>query len=194
MCRVSLRAKLAQSAYNYLDTGKAPRRSDAVFVLAGRPERKTFGLKLWRIGYADRLILSFSGSECRDFADLDLESDGGMAAFAGKIAEKKRHFLLQLNQRETRCSPVPKGIFGTRSEARALATYLRNSDIRSLLVVSSPLHLRRAALTFRRAFRKSGISLIFIAVPETITCAKPAVRKMIRVELFKYAVYRLLHL
>jgi hypothetical protein len=192
MSTVNLRAGIAQSVYDFLDVGRSPRPADCIFVLAGKQERKIYGIKMWRFGYASQLILSVARFEWRKLGELGLESDGGIEAQAGKIPAKKRHFFVQLDRQDSICTPVRKTYFGTRSEARELAKYMRSLSVRSLLVVSSPAHLRRVSLVFRRAFRKSGIQLTFVAVPEKPAFNTPATRSEIWSESCKYLLYRFL--
>ncbi len=189
---VDIRTKLAQLIYDFLDIGKSPRPADCIFVPAGRQARKVHGIKMWRFGYASQLILSVGRFEWRKFRELKLESDGGLEAFAAQIPPEKRHFLVRLDRQEAFCTPVRIGHFGTRSEARVLAEYLRSLPVRSLLVLSSPLHLRRVAVVFRKAFRNRGIHLTFVAAPEHKSFASPAARKEIWSEFFKYLLYRIL--
>jgi uncharacterized SAM-binding protein YcdF (DUF218 family) len=146
---------------------------------------------MWRFGYAPQLILSVGRFEWRKFSDLNLESDGGLESLVAQTLAKKRHFLVRLDRQESFCTQVRTGLWGTRSEVRALAEYICGMSIRSLLVVSSPAHLRRVALVFRRAFRKSGIQLIFVPVPEKLSFALPADRAQIWSEFRKYILYRL---
>jgi uncharacterized SAM-binding protein YcdF (DUF218 family) len=192
MCPVSLRARLVQSIYDFLDVGKSPRPSDCIFVLAGKQERKTYGIRMWRFGYATQLILSVARFEWRRFSELGLNSDGGLESLVAQTPPKNRHFLVRLDPESTICTSVRTGLFGTRSEAVALTEYLRDMPVRSLLVVSSPAHLRRAELAFRRAFRKSGIHLTFVAVPEKLSFTSSEARSEVWAELCKYLFYRLL--
>jgi uncharacterized SAM-binding protein YcdF (DUF218 family) len=187
---MNIRARLAQRIYDFLDIGTSPHPADCIFVMAGRQERKIHGIKMWRSGYAPQMILSVGRFEWRKFSDLNLESDGGLLSLVGHIPPEKRHFLVRLARQETSCTAVRKGFLGTRSEARALAEYLRSLPIRSLLVVSSPVHLRRVALAFRRAFRKSRIRLTFVAVPENFSLDSSAARALVWSEFRKYLLYR----
>jgi hypothetical protein len=189
---VNLTAKLVQSIHDFLDVGKSPRPADCIFVLAGKQERKIYGIKMWHFGYAAQLILSVGRFEWRGFSELNLESDGGLESMVDQTPPKKRHFLIRLDRQQTSCTPVQTGLFGTRSEARALAEYLRELPVRTLLVVSSPAHLRRVALVFRRAFRKSGIHLTFVAVPEKLSFASSEARAEVWTEFWKFLFYRLL--
>ena len=189
---MNLRARIAQRIYNFLDVGTSPRPADCIFVMAGKQERKICGIKMWRFGFASELILSVDRFEWRKFEQLNLASDGGLVSLVPQIPAPKRHFLVHLNHQTVSCTPVLKSIFGTRSEARALAKYLSNTSIRSLMVVSSPLHLRRVAFAFRRAFRNRCINSIFVGVPEEVTLDSPAARTPIWAEFRKYLFYRFL--
>lgn len=194
MSAVSFRSKLARLVYDFLDVGKSPRPADCIFVLAGKQDRKFHGIKMWRFGYASQLILSVDRFEWRKFPELGLESDGGLEAQVEQTPAPKRHFFVRLDGQQATCTPVKKGHFGTRTEARALAEYARDHSMRSILIVSSPAHLRRVALSFRRAFRKSGIQLTFVAAPEKSEFRSPVVRAEIWSEFRKYFLYRLLFL
>lgn len=151
--------KIVQSLYDFLDIGKSPRPADCIFVLAGNEDRKAHGIKMWRFGYASQLILGSRGS----FVHMDR---------ANEVTK-----------------PIKWGFLELRSEARELARYLRDSSVRSMLVVSSPANLRCASMVFRRAFRKRGVQLTFVAVPEKITLDS---RKETWSEFRKYLFYRIL--
>jgi hypothetical protein len=192
MCAVSLRARLAQKAYDFLDVGKSPRPADCIFVPAGKQERKTYGIKMWHFGYAAQLILSVGRSELQKFSELNLESDGGLEALAEQAPAKKAHFLVRMDRQESFCVQLRPGLFALRSEVRGAAKYLRELSVRSLLVVSSPSHLRSVSLVCRRAFRKTGVQLTFVAVPEKPAFTSPAFRSEIWADFRRYVCYRLL--
>jgi hypothetical protein len=157
--------------------------------MAGMQKRKVYGIKMWRFGYAAQLLLSVDRFEWRKCRDLNLESDGGLEVMVNQIPAPKRHFFVRMDRQAAYCTPVKKGFLGTRSEAQAFKEYFRTMPVRSLLVVSSPLHMRRVALAFRRAFRKSGIQLTFVAVPENISFNNPTIRSAVWAELCKYLLY-----
>lgn len=188
---MTFREKIAQSVFNFLDIGKSPHPSDCIFVPAGGQERKVYGIKMWRFGYAPQLILSVDRFEWRKLGELQLGADGGLETFAAQTLPDKQHFLIGRNLQETSCVPVRIGRLQIRSEARILAEYLTKMPVRSLLVVSSPVYLRRTSLAFHRAFRKSGIDLKFVAVPESLSMSSPVVRAGIYSELLKYLCYRI---
>ena len=133
----------------FLDVAQAPEKADAIFVFAGREERKRLGIELFRSGYAPRLILSVARFEWRRFEALGLWSDGGLVDMVQTIPASDRHFFVRLERDRARCDPVHKGPLGTMSEARALATVIDEAELRSVLIVSSPEHLPRCLVALR---------------------------------------------
>jgi hypothetical protein len=162
---VGFQTRLAQTLYDFLDIGKVPRLSDCIFVLAGNQERKLYGIRMWRVGYAPQLILSVRPLESRQLSELELESEG-FESLAYPTFPEKKPFFLRLDRQDMSCIPIQ------RSEARALADYFREMPLRSLLVVTSPVHMRRTALMFRRAFRKSKVQLTFATLPENMPSSR----------------------
>lgn len=77
----------AQWLFDYLNTGEEPPRpADCIFVLAGRHERKVYGIDLLRRDLAPELILSAGRFEWRGFYALDLPGDSGLL----KLVEANR--------------------------------------------------------------------------------------------------------
>ncbi len=166
MGSVSFRTKVTEAVYDFLDVGKGPRLSDCIFVPAGDQERRLHGMKMWRFGYASQLLLSIGGSELRKFSELKLESNGGLEKLASQTPSPRKHFFVKLNQEQASSYLVRAGRLTMHSEAKALAEFLRENPVRSLLIVSSPVNLRRVSLSFRRALSKRDVRLTFVAVPE----------------------------
>ena len=182
--------------YDFLDVGKPPQKVDVIFVFAGKPERKAYGIELWRRGYAKELILSVGRFEWRGYYKLDLPTDGGLKQSVEKTPPEQRHFFVTLSVPEATCSLVKIGNFGTMSEALALGKIVQDKGYQSLMVVSTPVHLRRIALALRRTFRRRAISVSCVAVPEQVSSIKrqdwwatPESRYFVLNELFKYLVY-----
>jgi uncharacterized SAM-binding protein YcdF (DUF218 family) len=185
---------LEQQIYSFLDVGRSPQSADCIFVLAGKQDRKIVGVKMWHSGYATQLILSIDRFEWRKFKDLGLGLDGGLESLVAQTPPRQRHFFVHMNCERSVCTLVHKGYFGTHSEALALQKYLRELPVRSLLVVSSPLHMRRVALSFRRAFRKSDIHLRFVAVQEKPGIDTCEASTALWTEFRKYLIYKFLFL
>jgi len=184
--------------YDFLNLGEPPRKVDVIFVFAGKPERKVYGIELWRQGYAKELIISVGRFEWRGYYDLDLPTDGGLKQLVEKTPPEQRHFFVLLSAGEATSCSVKIGKFGTLSEALALERIVEHKGYQSVMVVSTPVHLRRIVLALRRSFRRKPISLSFVGVPEQVSTIKrqewwraPENRHFVFNEFFKYLVYRL---
>jgi uncharacterized SAM-binding protein YcdF (DUF218 family) len=81
---------------------------------------------------------------------------------------------------------VKNGVFGTMSEARAIADYMRRNSYKSVILVSSPCHTRRVKFSFNKFLKPVGIN-IYIKGSED----KFAAREMI-LELIKLKIYQLI--
>lgn len=183
--------------YDFLNISTAPKQADCIFVLAGRQQRKVFGIQLWQQGYAPELILSIGRFEWRKFYQLGLTRDGGLKAMVDQTPPVRRHFFVRMNQQTASCGWVQPGWLGTWREARAVAALLKADPIQSLMVISDAVHLRRVAVAFRQAFRGRRLQLAFVAVDDT---GLPAERhswwrqrqscSYVVKELFKFLAYR----
>ena len=165
MGSASFRTRMIEAVYNFLDVGKGPRLSDCIFVPAGNQERRLYGIKMWRFGYAGQLLLSVDAFESQKLSELKLEPDGSIEKLAAQTLPDKKNFFVRLDRQEASYFMVRVGRLSMHSEAQALAGYVREHSMRSLLIVSSPVYLRRASLSFRRALRKYNVRLTFVAVP-----------------------------
>lgn len=158
--------------FDYLNVGKPLGPVDCIFVLAGRQERKTFGTFLWQMGYAPELILSVGRFEWRKYPSLNLPGNDSLVKLVNATPPAQRHFFVKVNREGAASLLIRPGRFGTRSEAVELAKILSRRPLRTLMIVSTGVHLRRAAMVFGRAFRRQGVSLRFVAVPEELSSLK----------------------
>jgi DUF218 domain len=182
--------------YKYLNAGEAVRPADCIFVLAGRQERKVYGIDLWKRGFAPELILSVTRFEWRKFYDLGLSMDGGLKQMVAATAPAQRHFFIRVRAESADCHHVQPGWFGTWREARALACLLGGGPVRSILIVSDGLHLKRVAFAMQRAFRKQGVRLSMVPV-SNLSGAKSSPRALesrsaVLKEFCKYIAYRVI--
>lgn len=180
----------------FLDIGRPPAKADCIFVFAGRPERKEFGLWLYRNGYADQIVLSVGRFEWRRFSHLGLPDDGGLLELVNQTPPVRRHFFVHLGQQGATCVLVPKRRFGTWTEASAISSWARKKHIRNLLVVSTGHHLRRAIATLRAQEGSEELSFHPVAVPSGSATAGHARDPDDRIgilvwELGKYFLYRM---
>lgn len=147
------------------DRSATPPTTDALFAFAGGQERKHFAAELWRAGRSPALIVSVGRFEWRRFPSLGLP-DGGLRALVDATPYWRRHFFVRVDRSGAEALFVEPHPFGTRREARALAALCRDTGIRSVTVVTSAVHVRRASLALSRATRGQGVSFTFEPVPE----------------------------
>lgn len=184
---------------SFLDRSTRPEPCDALFCFAGRPERAPYAIELWRAGIAPILVLSVGRFEWRRVPGLGLPSDGGLRDLVERTPPSRRHFLVVLDRAGARAEWMPRGRFGTHSEARALARLARAQGWRSLTAVTTAAHSRRALLSLKRALSGAPVQVAIAGVPEPRSSAPreswwrdSAGRSLVLGEWVKLPVYALL--
>lgn len=123
---------------------------DLIFVLAGRSVRKIYGLELFRAGVAPRILFSVARFEVRRFRELGLPVEFDLLPIALPVPAEERHFFVLFGGGAPEVERIAVRRFGTLREIEALGGYLgRHREIRSVLVVTSAVHLRRVRLCCR---------------------------------------------
>jgi uncharacterized SAM-binding protein YcdF (DUF218 family) len=134
-----------------------PGRADAIVVLSGSlPDRILEAVDLYQAGLAPRIILT------REFS---LPGMAALRARGGTLPEHHEQNLSvaeQLGVPAAALSIMPRATASTLEEARALVAYLRSQQVRTIVLVTSKLHTRRASMTFRAA---SGGEIAVAVVP-----------------------------
>ena len=192
-------SRLLARPFNFLSIAEPPVPSDAIFVFAGRPERKRYGLELFKRGLAPALILSVGRFEWRRLPELGLPDDGGLTRLVQETYYKRRHFFVTVGPGGASARFVPTHPLGTLREALGLAEEVRAKGYRSILVVSTSIHLRRIRLALRHALGEFPVRVAYTAVPESDS----KIRRddwwrtvtgwtSVTGELLKLAIYRLL--
>jgi uncharacterized SAM-binding protein YcdF (DUF218 family) len=140
--------------------------ADLIFALAGRQHRKSYALRLYQNGYSPRLILSVGRFEIRRFALLPFPVRVPLLETAAAIPAPKRHFFVCLEGDRAKIEAVPWERLGTLREIRALGRWLRERpEIKSVLVVTSGVHLRRVRWCCR-ALLDQGVVVGVTAAPD----------------------------
>ena len=148
----------AWAAARALVVGDRPAPADAIAVLAGSSayrERTELAAKLFREGYAPLVILTDDGQR------------GGWSTVDQRNLSFVERAARELKSREVppeKIRIVPMAVSGTYEEAAALRDFARREKLRSLLVVTSAYHSRRARWALRKAFAGSGIEVKLVAV------------------------------
>jgi hypothetical protein len=96
---------------------------------------------------------------------MTLPASQDLLKIAQDVAPPQRHYFVLFQSHEVQVEHVPPGRFGTLTEIDALARWLgKNSDIRSVLVISSAAHLRRIRMCCRSLLNPS-LEIAFLAAP-----------------------------
>jgi DUF218 domain len=137
-----------------------------IFVLAGKMERKQYGLDLYHAGVAKRLLLSIGRFEISKMPGLHLSCAQELIAERDRTLPEKRHFFCQIDATEQRIYHPHLCRWNTYGEALALRTHLAREPAARVIVVSTGIHLRRVALAFEKVFRGSVVSFQYCPVPD----------------------------
>ena len=120
-------------------------------LLGSTPERELEVADLYRQGLAPQVIMA----EFR-VHNHELIDEHGLKMPRG--IDNTLSVLEQLGVPADVIRIIPGEVSSTRGEALAVSNYLQNNrHIQSVILVSSPPHMRRATITFRRAFRRADI-------------------------------------
>lgn len=154
---------LMDRLYQWLACADPPGSADVCFVLAGREVRKAFALDLFQQKKAPRLLMSVARFEIRRLTRLPLPASIDLLKLAAAVPPPKRHFFLLFEGSGCQAERIPVGRFGTLSEIKALAEWLRpRPGIRTICIVSSATHLRRIRFCCR-ALLPAHVRALFLA-------------------------------
>lgn len=150
---------LAWLAADWLVLETEPAPADALVVLGGSAtyrERAEYAARLFARGFAPMVVLTDDGqrggwSQAQQRNPFFVERAAAVLREAGVPAEK--------------VETLPRQTASTYEEAVALREYAEARGLRSLLVVTSGYHSRRALWTLGRAFHESPVSVRLAAVP-----------------------------
>lgn len=159
--------KPLQSIYDFLSQSDLVTSCDLVIALAGRPERKSFALSLFRERKTPRVILSTGRYEVRQTAAMIPEIAAELLTLRDETLPAERHFWIDISQEQTTVSRANLARNGTFEELQALAGYLKRQPARTLGLVSTSIHLRRVRFCCSRISFFHQINVLFWLVPET---------------------------
>src|SRR5919109_622555 len=98
--RISLNRSAWRSAlaklYESLTRDDAVRPADLIYVMAGRMERKIYGLELYRAGISPKLVLSVGRFEVSKMRGLNVEGWDELRLLHQRTPPRERHFFLKL--------------------------------------------------------------------------------------------------
>ena len=150
---------IAWGAARLLIVNQPLAHADAIAVLSGAAaykERTRYAAELFKGGYGQRIIVTNDNYR------------GGWSP-----AEERNPYYYELEVAELRRAGIPddkivvmlEPVGGTSDEAVLFRRYAETEGVRSILVVTSAYHSRRALWTLRKAFEGSNIAIGLEPVP-----------------------------
>lgn len=144
---------VAWLAARFLIVNTPLHNADAIVVMSGSAvywERTTRAAEYYRQGLSTRVLLT----------NDNLRGEWSSAEQRNPFFyERSRNNLLRLGVPPDRIEVVPQPVTNTYDEAQALREFAVAHGLRSLLVVTSAYHSRRALWTLDRVFAGTGIEI-----------------------------------
>jgi hypothetical protein len=191
--------RVLSALYEFLTFSVDPRPVDLVFVMAGRMERKVYGLDLFRSGLAPTLVLSVGRFEVSKLKVLRLQGYEELLHLRDRTPPDERHFFITMTSSVIRIERTKLATWSTHGETVAFRNFLRNQNVHRVMIISTDIHLRRVALTFRSVFHDAGMEFLYCAVPPAISSVhkdhwwtRSADRRYVVTELVKLGGYRVI--
>ena len=153
------------SLYQCLTSNDPVEPVDLIFVMAGRMERKQYGLELYRAGIAPRLVLSVGRFEVSKMARLEWEGFDELVALRERTRPDDRHFFAEVDSSGIRIERAKLQRWNTYGEALGLRQLLEKRNAGKVMIVSTEVHLRRVAFTLGRVFREVPVKFLYCPVP-----------------------------
>lgn len=132
-----------------LDNAKA----DAIVVLAGEPSRAFYAADLYIKGYAPKIFVS---RPYRNRTQLLLDSIG---IYTPKHEEIYRQVMIKKGVPHGDINFFGKSLFSTVEEVEAVGQLFQSGKC-SIIVVTSPYHVRRVRMTFRDVLKKCDVKVV----------------------------------
>ncbi len=165
---VSLLERLTKALRNWLICSDPLQPAELIFVLAGRRNRKAYGVELLRRGWAQGILLSTLSADSLDlsrFAELQLPAWPRLLELQGRIPSEGRLFFLHYDGASWQAQCLPVRPLGTLNEIWHFANWLREHPrVRSALIVSAGLHLRRIRMCCR-ALLPEDVKFLLVEAP-----------------------------
>jgi uncharacterized SAM-binding protein YcdF (DUF218 family) len=144
---------LSPALATHLIVSRPLTNADAIIVLSGSAvyrERTKKAAELYRLGIAPRIFISNDG-----VYSGWLDDEKANVAFV----ELEQSDLISRGVPADAITLLPDQVSGTDDEARAAAAEIDNRQIRSLLIVTSAYHSRRALRTFDKILAQKDVEI-----------------------------------
>jgi hypothetical protein len=185
--------------YQALTRHDQPKPGDLIFVMAGRIARKHYGIELFRAGMAPLLVLSTDRFEVSKMSKLGLAGFDELIALRDRTPPADRYFYWKISAAGGRIEKRKLPRANTYGEALALRQFLEEEKAKTVIVVSTAIHLQRVALTFANVFRNVPVQFLYCPVPSRLdglnSCSwwsRSADRRYVLQETMKLAGYKVI--
>jgi DUF218 domain-containing protein len=153
--------------HDVLARNDSPAVVDLIFVIAGRMDRKQYGIDLYKAGFAPRLLLSIGRFEVSKMPALDFGASDDLIRLRNCTAPDERHFFCEMTASGTQIEKTSLRRWNTYGELLGLREWLACHQARSMIIVSTDIHLRRIAVAFEKIFHGMPLQVRYCAVPES---------------------------
>ena len=188
-----------QRVYASLTRNDAVRSADLIFVLAGRMERKQYGLELYRSGVSPKLVLSVGRFEVSRLGKLDVACVEELIALRDQTPPDERHFFVTMDTSGVRVEKAALARWNTYGEVVGLRRLLEKEKVGRVIVISTDVHLHRVALASAKVFRGMPVQFLYCPVPSRLTrfskedwWSRRDSRRFVVREMIKLAGYRMI--
>ena len=146
---------LLKKVGHFLFFQQEPEKADVIVVLNGRDtERSLAAADLYNQGYSNRIVIARGSKQPGNDEFWRRVRDN----FDGKIFFQRALYAMGIP--ESSFKLIGNGVDSTYDEALVTKEFLADNGYKSILLVTSKWHSRRAYLTFRSALKKDGIRII----------------------------------
>jgi uncharacterized SAM-binding protein YcdF (DUF218 family) len=158
-----------QRAGNWLVKADIPPHADAIILLMGSyPERVLQAADLYHEGIADNLIIVYESMGPYKV----LEARGASVI---RTTEQARDAAVALGMPDSCITMLPDDARSTLDEALAVREYMTGKPgLDTLLLVSSPAHMRRAYMIFSTVLQDAGLNTYIGTSPSEYSSFNPA--------------------
>lgn len=145
-------------AGRWLSEADSPRKADAIVVLGGAFERTVYAADLYASGYAKRIYLS---DPVREASHRLLEQLGIKLPTEHEISTE---ILKRKGVAAEDMLRFPGTALSTADEGELLRQLFAGQRL-TILIVTSPYHIRRARMVINNALADTQVSAVFVATP-----------------------------
>lgn len=131
---------------NWLRSGGTPVRSQAIIVLSGPPMRPYYAAELYRQGYAKEIYVT------RPIRELQAKMLDDLGIYFPRTEQMHSEVLQKRGVPAEHIRTIGENCKNTIDEAEAADRVLRGKDC-TVLIVTSPYHVRRSQMVFRSTLR-----------------------------------------